>query len=426
MIKSTLFGISIILACSQASAQVSWQAVQPNTAGYYSIASTQNGHVYARLGTTTIVSTTGGASGSWATLTTAPSNTSAALYANNNVLFTLDGTNGAMRSMDYGATWSHANNGLLGSDSTNLTGMVALDSTHWVMLHRGNSVHKVFVSDNNGANWSATLNMFSSQSAISVLSDATGNAYLITNAKVYKSDDWGGYWNDQGATLPSSGAGPTVRLGDGSFLMCNGSSFYKSINEGVTWTMMTSTGLPANAYPRQFIKSPASDTLYMSPEVFSTKSYGLYMSADHGATWAPFDNGLPSNVKLNSGAFAQQLHIAFNGYLFASPDSAAIYRTDAPVTASTVINAATTAVSAIHGQDFAFKMYPNPAQHKLTLSFKANQSISYNIRVTDVMGKLVLSTNSTKVLDVASLTPGTYFVQVRSDKSVATQSFIKQ
>lgn len=426
MIKSTLFFISLAVAGMQASAQISWQAVEPNTAGYYSIASTQNGYVYARKGTATIISTTGGASGSWIPLSTAPSAVSAALYANNKVLFTLDGINGAMRSLDYGSTWSQANNGLIGSDSTNLTGMVALDSTHWVMLHRGNSVHKVLVSDNNGGNWSATLNMFSSQSAISVLSDGTGNVYLITNAKVYKSDDWGGFWDDQSAALPASGAGPTVRLGDGSFLMYNGTNFFTSVNEGISWTMMASSGLPANAYPRQFIKSPASDTLYMSPEVFSTNTYGLYMSADKGATWTPFDNGLPTNVKLNSGAFAQQLHIAFNGYMFASPDSAAIYRTAAPVTVSNVISTPATAVSTTKGNDFGLKVCPNPAHASLHLSFEAKQATVYTIRVTDVIGKLVLSSADTKELNIASLNPGTYFVQVCTDKGIATQSFVKQ
>jgi hypothetical protein len=215
--------------------------------------------------------------------------------------------------------------------------------------------------------------------------------------------------------------------------MYNGTNFYTSLNEGMSWTSMASTGLPAGGYPRQFIKSPASDTLYMSTEVFATKKYGLFMSTDKGATWTAFDNGLPANVKLNTSMPAPQLHIAFNGHMFASPDSGDIYRTDVPVTASTVIVTTAAGVSATTNNEIMLKAYPNPASKNLTLSFVDMKAGVYSIHVTDLVGRTILkdratvtAAKATQMLDISALTPGTYYLQMRGDNGVATRAFIKQ
>ncbi len=429
MIKSILVLIAAFSMSLPVSAQVSWQPVYTSGAGYYSIASTQNGNLYARKDTSTLISTAGGAAGTWMPLTTAPSAASAEIYANSKVLLTLGG-NGVMRSLDYGATWQFANNGLIGSDSNRLVGLVALDSTHWVLLHRGSSVRKVMVSDNNGASWYTSLNMIS-QSVVSVLSDGAGFVWLITTSKVYGSNNGGTNWNDLNAVLPAGGAGKTVRLADGSFLLRNSSGFYKSTNQGVSWVPLSSTGIPANTFAAQFIKSPASDTLYMSIQAVSTNTYGLYSSADKGVTWTAFDNGLPANVKLNSSSFASQLHIASNGYLFASPDSADIYRTANPVTASVVILDPTgVGSSAVLATQSQLRLYPNPSGGMLYLSFDQKSPVVREIIVRNATGQVVLTAQpsglSRDILDVSSLAAGCYFIQVNTGTEVFNQSFIRE
>ena len=76
----------------------------------------------------------------------------------------------------------------------------------------------------------------------------------------------------------------------------------------------------------------------------------------------------------------------------------------------------------------AFKMYPNPASSVITVS--SLQSKSAKIEITDVYGKVLLSTNignreSTQI-DISTFASGIYFVKVSLEGKSVVQKFIRQ
>jgi hypothetical protein len=75
------------------------------------------------------------------------------------------------------------------------------------------------------------------------------------------------------------------------------------------------------------------------------------------------------------------------------------------------------------------KMYPNPASKHVTLLLPQSADISYNIKVTDMVGKIVLQQKAmggTEQLSIDKLTTGTYIVEIIDSKgSRTTEKLIK-
>ena len=74
--------------------------------------------------------------------------------------------------------------------------------------------------------------------------------------------------------------------------------------------------------------------------------------------------------------------------------------------------------------DKMVNIYPNPATNQITID--SNEKIE-TIAIMDAMGKTVktiISTNNT--IDVSNLTKGIYFLQIQTDKGLASKKFIKE
>jgi len=69
-------------------------------------------------------------------------------------------------------------------------------------------------------------------------------------------------------------------------------------------------------------------------------------------------------------------------------------------------------------------VYPNPATgDRIYITTKSNDD--KDIAIYDVLGKKVLQTVlSSKELNISSLTPGVYIIQIKEDDSVATRKLI--
>jgi hypothetical protein len=81
----------------------------------------------------------------------------------------------------------------------------------------------------------------------------------------------------------------------------------------------------------------------------------------------------------------------------------------------------------------SFAVYPNPTKEILMLQPNTSFQSKLQIAVIDISGKLIisktldkLSANEPYVLDVKSLTSGTYFVQIKSNESSQKIKFIKE
>ncbi|MCZ6595954.1 MAG: T9SS type A sorting domain-containing protein [Bacteroidetes bacterium] len=77
-------------------------------------------------------------------------------------------------------------------------------------------------------------------------------------------------------------------------------------------------------------------------------------------------------------------------------------------------------------QDRSVTIFPNPAADILNIDLQ-NDAIVKEIRVYDALGRLVISVGAdTSQLDVSTLSPGLYLVQVKTNQGVLIQKMIKE
>ena len=97
-----------------------------------------------------------------------------------------------------------------------------------------------------------------------------------------------------------------------------------------------------------------------------------------------------------------------------------------PITTNTY----TTTIQTLSSQDFdfanQFTLYPNPVNDILNFNSKENLEIQ-SAEVYNMLGQIVISVpNATKSINVSSLTKGSYFVKVNTEKGSATSKFVKE
>jgi hypothetical protein len=414
LMKKALLGLFTLALTTPAMAQ--WQQVHNSTTGTYTVASTKDGNVFA-FQPGELLRSPDGTPGSFVAVPNQPAVAYGQIYGWKQMLFILDGALGLRRSLDYGNTWQFVNNGMIGIDSTNLDRFIPMDGNNAVVLHDGSAVNKVFVSNDNGASWSANLNMTSSQGGVDVVAKGI-NWFLITTATVYVSNDKGQNWNNLNVTYPNGNYGSkTYLLSDGNMIMRSGTDVMTS-SDGITWTVQTTTGLPTGAQTRQFIKSPSSDSLFLVTETMPGNTWNTWMSSDKGITWAAYETGLPTNAQIANDA---AMYIAHNGYMYAGVDANGVYRTTSPVSASTV------GVAELNKTKISFSLSPNPATTTLQVNFRHEGS--GNVEVRDLTGRVIMqqTSNGTGVVfNTENLPAGVYIVTAKTNEGSVTEKFVKQ
>jgi hypothetical protein len=95
-------------------------------------------------------------------------------------------------------------------------------------------------------------------------------------------------------------------------------------------------------------------------------------------------------------------------------------------------NTATTTVTALGTQDFAFEnyftVYPNPAKDVLHLETKAEIGVK-ELNIYNILGQMVLvvtNPENNASIDVTNLKTGTYFIKVTTDLGTANAKFIRE
>ena len=80
------------------------------------------------------------------------------------------------------------------------------------------------------------------------------------------------------------------------------------------------------------------------------------------------------------------------------------------------------------GEGLGVRIFPNPVSQNLSIHFQ-NQIPFAEINVLNVLGETVLKQNisnsNNTTLNVANLTNGIYFIQIKSNNILVTKKFIK-
>jgi hypothetical protein len=71
-----------------------------------------------------------------------------------------------------------------------------------------------------------------------------------------------------------------------------------------------------------------------------------------------------------------------------------------------------------------FTLFPNPTSGIINIQMSGKQSIK-KASINNLLGQTILTFGNSPLLDVSSLTSGTYFVKVETDNGKATQKMIK-
>lgn len=230
-------------------------------------------------------------------------------------------------------------------------------------------------------------------------------------------------------------------------------TLYHSIDGGLTWTPITTTGLIASNIWKM-VQSPVA-----AAKLIAGTTSGIFMSQDGGTTWV---NSLPDvNVKnvvyspLNANVAAaavytdygqeatiyvtanggtnwtqitpQQLDLSLAGTIdFSFTDAvvtAYLATPDLGIMAYDIdITLLGTSNPVVKRNNFL--MYPNPATNELTVSTGINDEIT-NVIIYSLAGQKLLETNK-NTINVSTLSNGVYIVSVTTAKGNATQKLVKQ
>jgi photosystem II stability/assembly factor-like uncharacterized protein len=274
--------------------------------------------------------------------TNGPFKSVSALAVNGAYLFagTIDG--GIYRTADNGETWTAVNTGLPAEiywvDAFTVSGGYLFAGTQSdISTGYGGGIYR---TADDGASWTAVNTGLPIGAYTGVYSLAVNGAYLFAGTRdsgIYRTADNGATWTVVNTGIPKASQLPYLSIRalavSGGYFFAGGSGaplpggIYRTADNGATWTAVN-TGLPANT--TSGINAFAASGGYLFAGVYSMDiwyhmSYGIYRTADNGATWIL--NAAFSTYKFDilNGGEVEALG-ASGGFLFAGTIDAGIYR----------------------------------------------------------------------------------------------------
>jgi PKD repeat protein/photosystem II stability/assembly factor-like uncharacterized protein len=245
--------------------------------------------------------------------------------------FALSGTNifagtyggGVFLSTNDGANWTAVNTGL---NNNNLIEALAVSGANLFAGTRGGGV---FLSKNNGTSWAA-VNTGLTSTDIWALAVSGTNLFAGTwGGGVFLSTDTGTSWTAVNTGLTENRIWALTVSGTNIFAGTYGSGVFLSTNSGTTWTAVN-TGLPINSSITAF----TVDGTNIFAGIWGS---GVYLSTNNGTSWTAANSGIYDFV-VND--------LTMNGTnLFAAIKDRGIYRSGNNGTSWTRVNTGLTSTA---------------------------------------------------------------------------------
>jgi len=244
------------------------------------------------------------------------------------------------------------------------------------ILYAGTSDGNVWVTQNNGLNWTDIDDSLPDRYVTAVQPSPNFQSNVYVTHSGYKANEY----------IPH---------------------VHKSANYGATWTDI-SGDLPQAAVNDILIMPGNESTLFIATDA------GVYYTVNGGTNWLRAGNNMPvmpvydihrnpATNKLMAGTFARS-----------------VWSIDIPLVIS--------GVSSALEVNPEMKLFPNPAIHNLNIEL--NGSGNADITVEDIQGKNVLTQKEVRAgkpfsLDVSGLPAGVYFIRVRNADKNYCHKFLK-
>jgi photosystem II stability/assembly factor-like uncharacterized protein len=216
---------------------------------------------------------------------------------------------GVFISTDYGISWSYANSGLTNTCVYSLT-TVPGDSGR-TNLYAGTAGGGIFLSANNGANWTPVTTGLSDY-VISLAIDHSDNnnifyAGTIFNG-VFRSTNNGSNWTKISTGMTSPQINSLIISGSYLFAGTDVDGVYRSSDNGSHWDIANS-GFPPNG---RIYALASNDSI-----IFASTESTLFRSTNNGKLW----------TRILYGLAVKALAVKDN-YLYAGTSNGVIYSTD--------------------------------------------------------------------------------------------------
>lgn len=186
------------------------------------------------------------------------------------------------RSTDNGTTWKTLAKMGSGVNFRNINSVAVTPTA----IIAGMDINGVFRTTNDGANWS-DANQGMRGNRINIIERSGTKLFVGTSQGLFTSMNSGDAWNYVDRDLSSPGMSQltvaTPFLYSGRF-----ASFEVSTDDGATWNIKSSSGLPTYTI---------TDMLVAGPDLLAATDYsGVYGSTDQGATWTAKSTGLTNTA----------------------------------------------------------------------------------------------------------------------------------
>lgn len=259
---------------------------------------------------------------------------------------------------------------------------------------------------------------------------ASGDSLWFTTSKgrLYRTTDRGVTWFAYQTPIADFGGVDTVgttgnahfngpgATSNGYLLRAVGTTtpvytYWTSTNGGQTWQGGAGNiGLPFTG-TRFIINYIPGTTTIVATSATTPTGFGTSVSANNGTSW---DN-VESVAQRGAAAFLNMTTGWTAGFSDGDPNgSQGIYKLTGTLGTGNVSATA------------KFKIYPNPASSTVTIS--AAEVGSYNLSVTDLSGKVVMTKSLNGIentLDISALSTGAYFFELNADNKKEVVKILK-
>ncbi len=163
---------------------------------------------------------------------------------------------------------------------------------------------------------------------------------------------------------------------------------YETNDAGSSWANISGSNLPGLPVNCIVYQGGANDDLYIGTDI------GVYYKNSNMSEWIPFNDGLPNVI-------IKELEIHYNkGTISAATFGRGVWESP--------LNNLSTSFS--NNEEINFKIYPNPAEDKITI-ITSQQNI--NIAIFTITGKKIIAT-TTKTINTSNFAKGCYIIEVKS------------
>jgi hypothetical protein len=325
------------------------------------------------------------------------------------------GTQGVYKTIDGGASWTRqATAAFTTASFTNF--VYFWDANNGVCMgDKRGGYFEIYTTSNGGTTWTRTpsANIAASTGPYGY----TGKYFVQGNTvwfgtdagELMRSTNKGLNWTKITTPIADFGGGTvTTSIGEFAFKDDNngviqetvGGTFYVTTNGGTTWTPQATTGMFWGA-----IAYAGSGMLVSGGS--SEDNFGSSYSLNNGITWTEIDGLSHTSLNFKSAT------LGYGGGFAVDDIEGGVYKF----------------TNNLGNEQFAsttFKVYPNPSSSTITISAKGFDS--YNLKVTDVSGKVIVTkdfTGAENTLDISSYNAGVYFFEINSGNKSETIKIIK-